>query len=512
MNSWALWALLNVAAPTESAPPTETTYAQVQAEADVETIISDSSKAYLHARARLESHPTVAAPALRARIDAVPAPGPSEQRRLLGVLAELHQPDDLPRFAKALRRAVVNADPGASLIEVAHPWRMLLLEQGPGATEHLQTLVGDNALPAELRAQLLTDWVGLQPAARAGEMVVLVGRGQAELERELRRTLADRAKRDPAVAASVVAATDAALDAALGDPPDEKEATRLPALLRFRARVGADDGALVERLNTVATNGSARFGARVAAIRGLAALEPDQTAAPLRALAEVQLQAADTGSQQGEILAWLSLRGLPDTDAAALTDRYSLRDSDAPRLASLGFQHAPLAQADAWLPSALDNPWPQVRQAALERVAAPCSDGTVELLATRGSATGEGGDTDRATARAAVSGLGRCASAPAKKALRAILVNANGDIELRAEAARQLARLGETKPVVNLLRSRPDGALARRLAAALRHAPTSDPKMDETLCAYVELTGPVARSAADTLRVHHPDDTNPCAD
>ncbi|MGH1341218.1 MAG: hypothetical protein ACRBN8_06690 [Nannocystales bacterium] len=512
MNCWALWALLNVAAPTESAALAEPTYAQTQAQADVETIVSDSSKAYLQARARLESNPEVAAPALRARIDAVPAPGPSEQRRLLGVLAELHRPEDLPRFAKALRRAVVNADPGAALLEVAHPWRVLLLEQGPRATAHLQELVGDDALPPELRAALLTDWVGLQPADRAGEMVVLVGRGQAELERELRRTLADRAKRDPAAAQSVITATDAALDAALGNPPNDQEAARLPALLRFRARVGKDDGALVRRLSDVATNPEARFGARVAAVRGLGALDADQTTAPLRALAQAQLHAATTGSQQGEILGWLSVQGLPKADAGALSTSFALRDSDAPRLASLGYEHAPLDQAHVWLPTALQNPWPQVRQAALERVSAPCADSTIELLSGRGRATGDGGDTDRATARAAISGLGRCASAPAKKALRSILVNADGDIELRAEAARQLARLGETKPVVNLLRSRPEAALARRLAAALRHAPASDPKMDETLCAYVELTGPVARAAADTLRTHHRGDANPCAD
>lgn len=512
MNCWALWALLNVAAPTEPATPAETTYAQAQAEADVETIVSDSSKAYLQARARLESHPDVAAAALRDRLDAVPAPGPSELRRALGVLAELRLPADLPRFAKALRRAVVNADPGAQLLEVAHPWRVLLLEQGPAATSYLQELVGDGALPAELRAQLLTDWVGLQPAERAGEMVVLVGRGQPELERDLRRSLADRAKRDAVVAQSVIAATDGALDAALGDPPDDKEAARLPALLRFRARVGADDGALVDRLTAVATNDGARFGARVAAVRGLGALDPKQTVARLRTLAQAQLESAGSGSQQGEILAWLSLRGLPETDAGVLINSFSLRDSDAPRLASLGYQHAPVQQAETWLPTALENPWPQVRQAALQRVSAPCSGDTIKLLSDRGSATDEGGDTDRATARAAVSGLGRCASAPAKKALRSILVDANGDIELRAEAARQLARLGETDPVVSLLRRRPEAALARRLASALRHAPSSDEKMDETLCAYVELTGPVARAAADTLRTHHRGDVNPCAE
>lgn len=506
MKTWALWATLTVAAPAASAPQE---YLQPQAEADVETIVTDSSKAYLQARARLEAHPENAAVALRARLDAVPAPGPSEQRRLLGVLAELAQPDDLPRFSTALRRAVVNADPGTNPVEVAHPWRMLLLDQGPAATTHLQTLVGDDALPVEVRAQLLTDWVGLQPATDAGALVVLVGRGQPELEQQLRRALADRSRDDADARASVVAAADAALGAALGDPPDANEAARLPALLRFRARVGGDDGALARRLTAVAEDDGARFGARVAAVRGLGVLQPEHTAADLQSLAQAQLEDAQAGSQRGEILGWLAMKSLPQEDAAVIAQALSLRDSDAPRLASLGFQLAPAQQADAWLPQALENPWPQVRQAAFERVEGPCEGQTVDHLSTRGSSTDQGGDTDRRAARAAVAALGRCASPPAVKALRSILTNANGDVELRSEAARQLARLGETKPVVDLLRARPDPAFARRLAAALRHAPATDDTMDATLCAYVEQTGPVARAAADTLRTHHPD-TTPC--
>ena len=505
MSPWALWTLLTIAAPAE----TEPTYAQAQADADVETIVSDSSKAYLQARGRLEAHPVVAAVALRARLDAVPAPGPSEQRRLLGVLGQLGQPEDLARFAAALRRAVVNADPGADPVEVAHPWRTLLLEQGPAATAHLQTLVGDTALPDELRAQLLTDWVGLQPADDTAELVVLVGRGQPELERELRRALADRARRDAVVRDAVIAATDAALDQALGEPPVQTEAERLPALLRFRARVGGDDPALVERLIGIARDDDARFGARVASLRGLSALPPEQTATPVGTLAEQQLEAAASGSQRGEVLGWLALQSLPEAHAAPLAVRFALQASDAPRLAALGFALAPPEQAAQWLPQALANPWPQVRQAALERVSGPCADATVEALSTTGSSTDEGGDTDRAAARAAVAALGRCS---ADKPLRAILVNARGDIELRAEAARQLARLGEVSPVVKLLNARPEPALARRLAAALRHAPATDDDMDATLCAYVERTGPVARAAAETLRVHHPDVADPCSE
>lgn len=506
MKTWALLATLVVAAPAESAEE----YSPAQADADVETITTDSSKAYLQARGRLESHPVVAAAAIRTRLDAVPAPGPSEQRRLLGVLATLGQAEDLPRFSAALRRALVNADPGVDAIEVAHPWRMLLLDQGPAATTHLRELVGDDALPLEVRAQLLADWVSLQPAASTGDMVVLVGRGQSELERELRRTLAERSKRDRAVRDAVVAATDRALDAALGDPPDTKEATRLPALLRFRARVGGDEAALADRLATVALAEDARFGARVAATRGLGALTPEHTTTPLLSLAESQLEQARTGSQRGEILGWLSLQSLREDEAVQLAARFELTASDAPRLASMGFALAPPDEADAWLPVALENPWPQVRQAAFERIAAPCSDDTVGVLSSRGSSTDQGGDTDRATARSAVAGLGRCGSPKATKSLRAILVNTNGDIELRSEAARQLARLGETEPVVDLLRGRPEPAFARRLAAALRHAPQSDEDIDATLCAYVEQTGPVARAAADTLRDLHPDMSNPC--
>lgn len=506
MKTWALLAALVIAAPSESAEA----YSPAQAEADVETITTDNSKAYLQARGRLETHPVAAAAAIRTRLDAVPAPGPAEQRRLLGVLATLGQPEDLSRFSAALRRALINAAPGADALEDAQPWRVLLLDQGAAATTHLQALVGDDALPLEVRAQLLADWVGLQPAASTGEMVVLVGRGQPELERELRRTLAGRAKRDAVVRDAVVAATDGALDAALGDPPDAEEAARLPALLRFRARVGGDEAALADRLAAVALADDARFGARVAATRGLGALTPEHTTTSLRTLAQRQLEQARRGSQRGEVLGWLALQGLQEGEAARLAARFELTTSEAPRLASMGFTLAPQTQADAWLPVALENPWPQVRQAAFERIAAPCSDDTVGVLSSRGSSTDQGGDTDRATARAAVAGLGRCSSPKATKSLRSILVNANGDLELRSEAARQLARLGETKPVVDLLRGRPEPAFARRLAAALRHAPASTEAMDATLCAYLEQTGPVARAAADTLRAQHPDAANPC--
>ena len=163
----------------------------------------------------------------------------------------------------------------------------------------------------------------------------------------------------------------------------------------------------------------------------------------------------------------------------------------------------------------MDNPWPQVRQAAFERVQAPCTADEVDVLATRGSATGEGGDTDRAAARASVAALGRCGGPVALRRLKTILTDANGDMELRAEAARRLAKHGGpegAKAVISLLGARPEPALARRLASALRHAPAPTPAIDEALCAELQEPGPVARASADALRDLHPHRADPCAD
>ncbi|MEM6292742.1 MAG: hypothetical protein AAGA54_15825, partial [Myxococcota bacterium] len=139
----------------------------------------------------------------------------------------------------------------------------------------------------------------------------------------------------------------------------------------------------------------------------------------------------------------------------------------------------------------------------------------VAAFARRASAGGEGGDTDRAAARASVAALGRCGGPVAMRRLKAILTDANGDMELRAEAARRLAKHGGpdgAKAVISLLDARPEPALARRLASALRHAPTPTPAIDEALCAELQEPGPVARASADALRELHPDRANPCAD
>ncbi|MEM6292973.1 MAG: hypothetical protein AAGA54_16985, partial [Myxococcota bacterium] len=429
--------------PAPASPAAPAPAYEGDVEADIDVILTDSSKAYLQARARLEAHPAAAAPALLARLQAVPAPGPSERRRLMGVLAQMRRPEDLELFAAELRRTVVNADRGTNVLEVADPWRNLLLEQGPAAAPAVQTLVGDTALPVEVRAQLLRDLVRLKPAAQTGQLVVLVGRGQDELERGLRRALVDRARKEASVRTAVVAATDAALDAALASPPDETEAARLPALLRFRARVAqGDEASVAQRLELAANDADARFGVRVAALRGLGLLDAPAAVAALQAIATAQLDPSRRDTQRGELLGWLAIDNLPEAEATRLSSELRLIESDAPRLAVLGYTYAPRDGAQTWLSAAMDNPWPQVRQAAFERVQAPCTADEVDVLATRGSATGEGGDTDRAAARASVAALGRCGGPVAMRRLKAILTDANGDMELRAEAARRLAKHG----------------------------------------------------------------------
>lgn len=495
-------------AETESPDP----YAE-QAPLDVETIMADASKAYLQARARLEAHPELAAEAIHDRLATVPAPGPAVRKRLLDVLAQVARPQDLPLLAAELQRAVKGARSRSEAVDVFGFWRHHLLDQGEAAAPHLQELVGDREIPEQVRGLLLADLVAVTSAKTIGNLVVLVGRGKKSLADALRRALAERAKDDPVAREALVAATDAALDTALADPPDPKELERLPALLRFRTHIGEDTPELANRLRDVAQDAEAAFGARAASVRGLGILDSRDADVALRGLASENLTGERRKTQRGEVLGWLALQGLPAQDAAELAKSLALIGDPAPRLAAFGYSAAVLPDDERWLPTALENPWPHVRQAALERVDGPCETDIVALLAKRGGASDEGGDTDRAAARSAVAALGRCGGKTAMARLERILKNTRIDMELRAEAARRLARHGGADgadAVAGVLSRRPDPAFARRLASALRKAPAATPAVDAALCGALESPGDVARAAADSLRkLHKPGDT-PC--
>ncbi len=484
--------------PAESSPaePEPASDYVEQAPVDVATILTDTSKAYLQARARLEAHPQLAAEAILDRLTTVPPPTGTDRKRLLDVLAALGLPDHVELFAKELRRAILRNDAYSEQQKALKRWLPLLVDQGPLARPALTQLVADKKLSVTIRAPLLDALVEVTPTEEIGALVTLVGRGARTLRQQLYRSLKRRASRDAQIAAALTAATDAALA--------EAEPARVPALLRLRgALAGDDDPTFTREVGTLARDGEAPFPVRVASLRALAEFESTEARAVLLEVATAALPTVD--SQRGELLAWLALSGLPAEQARPLVEQHRLIESDAPRLAVLGFEHATLPADHTWLRPALDNPWPQVRQAAMARIAGPCPTATEKLLEHKGHLAGRRSEDDRAVARSAIQALGRCGTSPR---LRSLLTDEDLDMELRAEAGRQLARLGDDdsiQAIGGVLRRNPERGLARRLASALRHMPKPTPAGDALLCDVATRTDEAGHAARESLRALHGD-------
>lgn len=490
------------AAVEPESPPIEDDYA-LQAPLDVETLLADSSKDYLHARARLEEHPELAAEAILDRMATVPPPTSTDRKRLLDVLAVLGLPAHVELFAQELRRAVLRADGFQEETKAIKQWLPLLVEQGPVAVAPLTTLVADQELPTTTRAAVLEALVEVTPAADVASLVALVGRGAAALRQQLQRSLKRRASHDEQARRALVHATDQALGQA--------EAPRVPALVKLRGALsGDDDVGFIIVLAGMAEDPATPFAVRVVAVRALGSRRAPAAHAALQRVATDALSPAKRDTQQGELLAWLSLRGLPAAMARPLVEQHRLVAADAPRLAELGYAHAGLASDGSWLPSALDNPWPQVRQAALARVAGPCATTNEKLLEQRAHLAGRKSEDDRAVARSAIQALGRCG---AGGRLEALLDDADLDIELRSEAARQLARRGDDTSIAaiaDVLTGSPDRAFARRLASALRHMPTPTAAGDALLCEVATRPDEAGHAARESLRVLHDDPQAAC--
>lgn len=498
--------------PSEASPPQtvqDVAPYEEQLEHDIEIVLTDSTKAYLHARARLTAHADLAAPALWRHLEAVPAPGPAERKRLLEVLAEIGRSQDLPAIAAEVQRAIKRAGDDAATLSAATRWGHLLVDQREAAMPYLGKLIGDRELPDEVRVFFLRALVEVTPPSRMGELVALVGRGKQTLRTELVRALSTRTARQRKARKAVAAATDVALRKALQAPADPNELSRLPALLRFRARITPKANAETTALLTsVAADENADFSARVAALRGLPSVPAPTTPAFLLKIASEQLSGAKRDTQRGEILGWIALSELEAESAGALVTELALVEDDAPRLAVLGFKLATLDPNHAWLEAAIANPWPQVRQAALARVQGPCEQDTYQRLAKAGGASDQGGDKDRAVARSAIAALGRCGGEPARKRLTRVMRNQRMDSELRAEAARQLVKHGGLAGAQTVARelnsTAQEPAFARRLAAALRYAPESSPLIDNALCDQLRSTGAVGQAARKSLTTLHP--------
>jgi hypothetical protein len=486
-----------------SAVDSDDTSAAEQAALDAETVLTDNGMAYLEARARLVEHPKAATEALLDRLAVVPAPGPAQRKRILDVLAQLGRPELVPMFAAELRRAIAQAPSHRSAMEALERWRPLLFAQGEAALSAIQALVGDRDLPMQVRAHLLDDWVEITATADLGELIVLVGRGQVELRQQLHRALNRRATRDSAARDIMLRGTDEAIDAAAADP---EEASRFAALLQLRASLSGEvDRSFIARLRELGEDDSAAFATRVAAVRGLAYFDHDNARAALTQVARAELRHLD--SQAGEVLAWLALDNLPDAVAGQLAAEHELLDDDRPRLATVAFRVAPLAN-ESWLETSLANPWPQVRQAALGRVHGPCGRKNVALLRDTAGPRPRGGDDDRRVARAAVQALGRCTPQEARGALERLMNREEVDTEQRIEAARQLVRHGGpdgVDAVAKALAGDPPRNLARRFAATLRFAPAPTPAATQALCARLGEANEVSRVARQSLTTLHPD-------
>lgn len=472
--------------PVATAPAD--TYDLAAAQADVETILVDRGKAYLDARARLESHAALAAEAVVARLDGTPPPGPGKRDRLLNVLASLGRPEDLAMFGEQLRRAMQQDRP-------TELWMQLLRKQGPAATDVLIGLVGDRELKNEQRAMLLEMLVELTSRERLVELMAMVGRGADELQDTLRRVLIRRARGSAEDRSAIASGIDGAM---AKDAPDE---ARFAQLLILRAACCDVDEAFGQRLEALAGSEDAAFAVRVAAIDGLA--RHGLGATVLESLVRAHTKAALGGSQADEILVALALEAIPAERAGTLVAEFDLTTAEAPRLAQLGWRFAKLAVDHGWLAQSQTHAWPEVRKAALTRVAegGTCSKDTLKTLTEIAGPISEGGEKDARVGRAAVGALGRCGGEAAFVRLRELLEDTAVDVTQRAEAARQLA---ERDPkgadyVAELLLDNAYPDLARELVSALGHTAEPSETVRDALCRVGRANPMVASTAHESL-------------
>ena len=462
-------------------------YALEQAKADIEVILVDRGKAYLNARARLEQHPEFAAEAVIARLEAVPAPGPNKRNRLLNVLAALEQPEHVAMFGEQLRVAMIQGRPTAL-------WMQLLRKQGSAATDVLVELVGDRELSDAQRSLLLEALIELTDRDALGELMAMVGRGSSDLQDTLRRTLIRRARANAEDRRAIAAG----IDEDLQDDVDDEG--RFAQLLILRAACCESDPGFAERLERLVADPAAPFQVRVAAIDGLGRLGIGDDV--LQALIREQGKAALEGSQAGEILVALALDALP-TGAPELVAELGLINAAAPRLAELGYRFTALAPDHTWLDHSQTHAWPEVRKAALVRVAEAggCDKQTVRALAEIAGPVSGGGDTDARVGRAAVGALGRCGDPLAFKSLRALLDDSGVDITQRAEAARQIAERDPTGAdyIAQLLIDGRFSDLARELVLALGHTPAPSELVRDALCRTIRANPMVAATAQESL-------------
>lgn len=483
----------------EQPPALVDEYTAEQAIADVEIVLVDRGKGYLEARARLEDHPAVAAPAVLARLEGVPAPGPEQRDRLLFVLAALEQPEFAALFGEQLRSALI----GKRSPDI---WVQLLRRQGAAATDVLIGLVGDRELDNGSRGDLLELLVELAPGERLGELMAMVGRGSTELQDHLRRAVVRRAKQSPAEDQAIAGGIDGDLDR---DPGD---ADRHARLLILRAACCSPDTGFSGRLEQLVADEQVAFEVRVAAIDGLGRLALGEDV--LAALVQREAKAALAGKQRAELLVTLALEALPESRGREIGAQLDLLAAEAPRLASLGYRLAPLNADHAWLDESQQHAWPEVRKAALDRVEGSCDKPTTRRLGEAAGPQSKGGDVDTRVGRAAVVALGRCSEHDAGvfSLLGKLLDDGAVEVSQRAEAARQLVVRDPEGPD-RVAKALIDGAhveLGRELASVLAKTPEPSEAVADALCRAAQGNPMIAGAAHQSFQTLFPGES--CAD
>ena len=206
-----------------------------------------------------------------------------------------------------------------------------------------------------------------------------------------------------------------------------------------------------------------------------------------------------------EILGALALQGLTPDVARGVVDRHALLSAPAPRIATAAYTTTALAPDGSWLATSQTHPWPEVRVAALTRVAGPCPAPVIKKLAQITDATGRRGEAEATVAREAIAALGRCGGEPARTVLTRLVRAEDQDGDRRAEAARQLVKhhaSAGADAVASALARTGEPGLSIRFVRALQRtqaAPSADVR--EALCGATEAveTAAAARQAITAL-------------
>ncbi len=427
---------------------------------DVAIVLDEVQGDYLAARARLEASPALAAPAIERRLGDRTL-DPAQRRRLLHTLVAIQPLRASPWLRDELRVALTTGQDDA-------PWRSLLSRLPDRGEATLIDLVGDPKLPVAARASLLEPLVSA--SSNPARFAPLVGRGNRQLERVLRRLLRSRAKLDPAARSQLVTALDDQISAGLA-----------PAgVVLLRGAIGSITGATRAKIIELAVSADTPFDVAVACLSVLAAPPRGPSPPEFLAFARDHLSPARRADTSSTIFSAFALAALDDADARALIAEFDLLDTEEPRLYALALGRGSLDDpARAWLHDALDNPWPEVQLAAIGRIDAPCDPSVIAALLRTAERTDDPGPT---VERAAIRSLGRC-GADALKPLTALMSNPALPPWKRADAATQVILVAPERAddVAAMMRG-PDDSVSLALLEALRSLRAPSDALVDSAC------------------------------